>query len=155
MAQAACELTDLCQRPTDSGLCTSGLGIRTSGLCLRTSDLRLLHIGLTSIPHRTYVYLTSDLRLSHIGLTPIPHRTYAYPTSDLRLPYIQTCVCTHQTCVHPHENVQIDTNEPVPTSLYQRACTNEPASVTYAPLHSIDNDTKASKPTTLCNCKLP
>lgn len=84
----------------------------------RTSDLRLSHIGLTSISHRTCAYPTSDLRLSHIGLAPTTHRTYAYPTSDLRLSHIQTCVCTHQTCVHPHENVQTDTNEPVPTSLH-------------------------------------
>ena len=72
--------------------------------------LRHTHIWLMF----TYIWLM----LTYIGLAPTTHRTCAYPTSDLRLSYIQTCVCTHQTCVHPHENVQTDTNEPVPTSLH-------------------------------------
>lgn len=102
LAYAACVLSGLCQRPTDSGLCTSylgihtsSLGIRTSGLCLRTSGLCLR---------------TSDLRLSHFGLAPTPHQTYAYPTFRLVYAHIRAVPTHMRTC------------KQIPTSLYQRAC---------------------------------
>ena len=109
---SACRTRAFRPMPSHNNLClyTSGLGIRTSGLGLRTSDLRLLHIRLTSISHRTCAYPTSDLRLSHIGLTPIPHQTCTYPTFRLEYAHIRAVPTHMRTC------------KQTPTSLCQRAC---------------------------------